>query len=351
MRDPRPHPHAQPQAYPGSEADARPDSRPNQRTHVLLAVLTHAFGDQPFHVRDADDLNVARHRIERLCARGHVHRIGRGWYAVAAGSSHYRPRLQVLQEANPGVIACGTTAAAIWNLPLPPGVLPRAGHLEIGYMQDGSGQYGTRMGILARRWPFPLHHVAQGPGGERVTDPLRTAIDVARGLPLHLALVPLDAALRLASQTVDDTTAREILERHWLELRGGHGIRSLARPIAHAHPLAESPLESIVRGRILDAGLPEPALQVPVVGASGRHYRADMGLDLPGDAPGTFRLLIEADGVGKYVEARDLADEKRRQHDLERRGRVFVRVLYDEGLRRPAEFVGVIRRLTTCNPP
>ena len=104
-------------------------------------------------------------------------------------------------------------------------------------------------------------------------------------------------------------------------------------------------MESIVRGRIIEAGLPVPLLQVRVVGRSGREYRSDLGLALPGDPPGVTSLLIEADGVGKYLQPGDLVAEKRRQHDLEGRGHRFVRVLYGEAVLAPEGFLAAIGRL------
>jgi hypothetical protein len=70
-----------------------------------------------------------------------------------------------------------------------------------------------------------------------------------------------------------------------------------------------------------------------------------MGLDLPGEPEGSCRLLIEADGLSKYARVEDLAEEKRRQHDLERQGHIFVRALFREALWHPATFNDEISRL------
>ena len=70
-----------------------------------------------------------------------------------------------------------------------------------------------------------------------------------------------------------------------------------------------------------------------------------MAMDLPGEPEGSYRLLIEADGLSKYATVEDLAEEKRRQHDLERQGHVFVRVLFREALWSPATFTDEISRL------
>lgn len=331
------------------------------RFAVTLQALREAFGTRPFHVDEAAAIGVGHDRVVRACAVGALHRLGRGWYADAGAacetghsSTRTEARLWVLHRHNPGVVACGTTAAAIWGLPCPPGTRAAARGtinsgsdvIEVAHLVGSGGLRGNRGDVMARRWRLPPHHVTRGPRGEPVTDPLRTAIDVARGCGLAVALGPLDAALRLVvSQGTPLEEGVRSLRARCADLARGHGISHVAHAIAHVDPRAESLLESLVRGRIIEAGLPTPHLQVPLVGASGRHYRADMGLDLPGEPSGSCRLLIEADGLAKYSGPEDLAAEKRRQHDLERQGHIFVRVLFREALWTPLVFTDEISRL------
>lgn len=329
-------------------------SRLRATAHALAA----AFGSRPFHVDEAKSIGVAHDRVVRACGAGALHRLGGGWYtsAAVAGDQLARAeaRLWVLHRHNPGVVACGRSAAAIWGLPLPPVAEPTArtsvdiggAALEVAFLSGSGGLRGQRGDVLARRWSVPEHHVTRGPRGEPVTDLLRTAIDVTRGCSLALALGPLDAALRLMlSRGIPFAEGIRSLRTRCADLAGAHGVSIVARAIPHADPRAESPLESLVRGRIIEAGLPAPCLQVPVVGASGRRYRADMGLDLPGEPEGSYRLLIEADGLSKYARVEDLAEEKRRQHDLEHQGHIFVRALFREALWHPATFTDEISRL------
>ena len=322
------------------------------------------FGARPFHVAEAADVGVGHDRLVRACVAGVLDRVGAGWYVVAESSTAWEARLFVLHQENPGVVACGRTAAAIWGLPVPPSRRPRGASslgvdmepLEIGFREGFGGLRGRRPDVMARRWKIPEHHVTEGPRGEPVTDPLRTSIDLARRATLPFALGPLDAASRLELTRADSwfsgesgspiEAARMVAHRlreRCADLAGGHGLAAVVRALAHVNPLAESLLESLVRGRIIEGGLPTPRLQVPVIGASGRTYRADMALDLPGDPEGSGRLLIEADGLTKYDGPEVLAEEKRRQHDLERRNYVFVRALYGEAFADPDAFVSVIR--------
>jgi hypothetical protein len=90
---------------------------------------------------------------------------------------------------------------------------------------------------------------------------------------------------------------------------------------ALASPLAESPLESLTRLCVLDAGLPPPQLQARIVDpADGWSCRVDMLWRQQ-------RVVLEADGRVKYTDA-ELWHEKRRQHRLERLGYRVVRAIW-----------------------
>lgn len=265
---------------------------------------------------------------------------------VVGPTSGQKAALRHFTVQNPGSVGAGQTAAAYWSVPVAPGIeLLRPPMIEAILAPGAGGRRGQRAGVRVRRWALPPGHISDSPEGIPLTDVVRTGIDMARGLSLPFALVSLDGALRhlVLRRGVPVGVARDMLAKRVEELRGGAGIAAVRRALPWVHPDAESALESIVRGRIVEARLPTPRLQVRVVGASGRHYRGDLGLDLPGDPPGSCRLIIEADGLGKYASAEDLAAEKRRQHDIERQGFAIERVLYVEGVYRPDDFLQRIR--------
>lgn len=367
------------------------------------------FGLRPFAVADAVAAGVSANRISRAWSAGLLMRVAKGWYAVIAHddmsqrggaltlrsatatppsysagsaptdwdsgsvvSSHptvaSRQRVDDPRGLPQGSVLCGDDASEFWSQPIPPRpeaaessahrgakggasgnvpTRPERHQVEVILPRGASGRRGHRPGVFARRWRLPESHVVRTANGLLVTDVLRTAIDVARGLPLPFALVSLDAALQsvVTDGDLPLPVARQLLGERVVDLAGGKGIAAVRQALPWAHPAAESPLESIVRGRIIEAGLPTPRLQVPIVGASGRHYRGDLGLDLPGDPPGSCRLIIEADGLGKYGNPADVREEKKRHLDIERTGREIVRVLYSEGVYRPTEFLGWIRHL------
>ena len=106
------------------------------------------------------------------------------------------------------------------------------------------------------------------------------------------------------------------------------GVRTARRVVELASPLAESPLESLSRLLVVDAGLPLPELQV-VVHTRGGRYRVD---GLWRDR----RVVLEVDGMMKYATPDELRAEKIRQENLERAGYRVVRVTWDDVVNRPA---------------
>lgn len=125
---------------------------------------------------------------------------------------------------------------------------------------------------------------------------------------------------------------------------GWPGARMAREVAALASPLAESPLESLTRLCVLDARLPAPALQVPIVDpADGWNCRVDM-LWAP------QRVVLEADGRLKYTD-RELWREKRRQHHLERLGYRVVRAIWDDVTTHPEELVKQVRMYLRDTPP
>jgi hypothetical protein len=101
-------------------------------------------------------------------------------------------------------------------------------------------------------------------GGVVVTDPARTALDLARSLPFEPAVVVVDAALNERFVTHDE------LRRRLLDIAGTRGSRHAARVIAFADERSESVGESRSRVLLADLGLAPSTLQFEVTGSDGR---------------------------------------------------------------------------------
>lgn len=148
--------------------------------------------------------------------------------------------------------------------------------------------------------------------GADLTTIARTVVDLARH-DRGEGLVAADAALRERVVTTGE------LRRSVEQAAGWPGVRQAREIVGLADPLAESPLESLVRLRLHDDGFPAPRLQVPIGG-----YRVDLAWP-------EWRVLLEADGRVKYS-GDALWREKRREHDLRRLGYVVIRVIWSDVL-------------------
>ena len=149
--------------------------------------------------------------------------------------------------------------------------------------------------------------------GVPVTDPARTALDLARCLPFEVAVVLLDDVL--ARRSVGPGTLRERREG----MLGIRGSRRAARAVSFADDRSESVGESRSRVLLHRLGLPPSALQHRIHSADGLLLsRADFAWEAE-------RLLGEFDGRAKYgrllrpgQEPGDVVFEEKRREDAMR---------------------------------
>lgn len=174
-----------------------------------------------------------------------------------------------------------------------------------------------------------------GPGetttvrGVRLTDPVRTALDLARWVPtLTEKVAAVDALAYRCGVTVDAVRA---LARVHL---GAHHSRGLETVLALVNGLAESPMESRIRMAIVLGGLPAPVLQHPV-SLDGRRYRLDLAYP-------EHRLAIEYDGELHHSQLRARADLLR-EADLTRLGWTVLRFDAHTALLRPDHIADDVR--------
>jgi hypothetical protein len=143
-------------------------------------------------------------------------------------------------------------------------------------------------------------------GGIRITTATRTAVDLARYTPRFMGLATLDDFCHRG--LTDQVRLLACAER----FAGGRNIAVARELILWAEPLTESPGESWLRLRILDAGFPRPDAQVRIVDAAGRLvYRLDLGYC-------DRRLGLEYDGQEFHDAVADLAHDAARRERLAR---------------------------------
>jgi very-short-patch-repair endonuclease len=223
-------------------------------------------------------LGFTKREIYRRVQAGHLHRIGRGVYAVG------HRRLTTRARWLAAVLACGPTAAlsnrfalALRGLrPTPPGPI------EVTVV--GSGRRsppGIRLHRARTRSPQDVITVDAIP----VTSLPRTLIDYAQSAsPAQLRTV-LEAAERF--ELLDDRAIQETLDRS--PGRATKRLRAALAEITDTVPWTRSELEREFLTLVREAGLPEPQVNVSVLGDDADFFWPHAGLVVETDSWGFHR--------------------------------------------------------------
>ena len=167
-------------------------------------------------------------------------------------------------------------------------------------------------------------------GGLTVTSPSRTWIDLA-------GVVPPGALLAVTDQMLARGFPRDELPAVVARSRRRRGIVAARQVMACANPLAGSPMESVLRWLLHEAGLPTPVLQHVIRDDEGA-FVGQVDLAWP-----DRRVIVEFDGE-VHRDRRVFVSDLRRQNNLILAGWQILRFSSADVLGRPAVVVEVIRR-------
>lgn len=257
-----------------------------------------------------------RYRLRRAVSAGRLRRAARGVYV--------EPRLPpaLVVAARCRAVVSHASAAAIWRLDQVRE--PSSVHLTI--------PHGSR-----RRLPegVTLHrtrHVAPGDVVEGVTSPLRTVLDCAATMPFAEALAIADSALATRQVEADQLRAAALR-------RAGPGRARIARVALAADRRAENAFESVLRARIVEAGIVgfEPQLHIKLPGLA-------VVVDL---AHPDLRIVLEADSYAYHGGRRSFARDCRRYNALVLAGWTVLRLSWEDVMFRGPAVVAAIRALMT----
>ena len=163
--------------------------------------------------------------------------------------------------------------------------------------------------------------------GLPATTPARTAFDLARRPPLGQAVARLDALKRAAPFSAEDVQL--LAKRH----SGARGLRQLRAALPLVDAGAASPKETWLRLLLIDAGLPTPETQIPVV-VHGRIVAVvDMGWE-------RIKVAAEYDGDHHRTSRRQYVWDRRRLKMLEGLGWIVIRAIAED---RPGDIVRSVR--------
>ena len=188
-------------------------------------------------------------------------------------------------------------------------------------------------GVLTRRCAL-TDAETQTLDGLPVTTPERTAFDIGRRGAVRSAVVRLDALARATGFKAGDV----------VRIAGSHprspGQRRLETALALVDPGAQSPRESYLRLLLIDAGLPRPETQIPVLGADGIPVAyLDMGWE-------DLLVAVEYDGDQHRTDRRQFVKDVRRLEMLARMGWIIVRVVAED---RPADVIHRVRQAVAAS--
>jgi very-short-patch-repair endonuclease len=129
---------------------------------------------------------------------------------------------------------------------------------------------------------------------------------------------------------------REQLAAAAAEQAGLRGVVRLRALVPHASAKAESPMESRMRWRFIDGGLPAPEVQVRVIG-DGRSHHLDTGWR---DA----RVGAEFDGLEAHMSRQRLTADRDRHNWLTERRWTLLHSTATDVYRRPDRMVATAAR-------
>lgn len=182
-------------------------------------------------------------------------------------------------------------------------------------------------GIVAREQLLADDEVARV-AGLTVTTPARTAYDLGRYLPRGEAVARLDALMRATPFSTGDVL---VLAQRYPAARGVRRVRSVLHLVDGG---ASSPKETWLRLLLIDAGLPSPITQIPVVDGYCSLAMLDMGWP-------EFGVAVEYDGDHHRSDRRQYVKDQWRLRKLAEMGWIIIRVIVED---KPEDVIERVRQ-------
>jgi hypothetical protein len=235
------------------------------------------------------------------------------------------PRVRaVLLGAPEGALVSHQTAASLFGLQIPLAPEDARIHLTVPPRTHLRHRPDRRIHVSA----VPVAQI-QRRAGVALTSPGRTWLDLA-------AHLPPGALLAVTDQMLARRYPRAGFDRVLASAPGVRGRRIARQVLDVANPLAGSPMESVLRWLIHEAGLPSPVLQ-HVVRDGDNRFLGQVDLAWPDQ-----RVLVEFDG-NVHRERRVFVDDLRRQNGLVLAGWKLLRFTSADVLGRPHQVIEAIR--------
>ena len=274
------------------------------------------FGQVAFSVGDALRAGIGPERLRRRDLVAPIHGV-RAPVGVPVG-----PIEAVAAVLRPGQRFSHTTAARIWGAPLPRTYRDD----ETVHVSSSTEVAMRRVGVVGHR--SPALDVRESPSGP-VSSPADTWFECASMLSVADLVALGDHMVgRNELATVDDLAAA---------VRPGfRGARTARAALDRIRAGAESAMETHLRLAVVDAGFPEPALNIDVRGDDGAFLgRVDMAWQ-------EHRIALEYDG-DHHRERETFRNDQRRSNGFTVNGWLVIHATAVD-LARPAVLFERLRR-------
>ena len=290
---------------------------------------------------------VSRSRLSRAVAQGSVVRVRRHVYGLApldplprfvvtddGVSARFVAHVRAdLLSLGPSATACTRTAAALYGW----GMLVEPARTVDVMVKHGRSRVNERRVHVVQRRSAARQQVTALPetSGLWATTPVQTVVDCALSLPLLEAVVICDSALRVGSVTVEE------LLRAAARLRGVRDARQVRQVIDLCDPGSGSVLESVLRVRMLLAGIEGFDPQRVIRDLPGLHLRVDFCFAASG-------VVVEVDGARWH---QDVARDQARDNALAGLGWRVLRYTWAQVVNEPTHVLAEIRAAVACATP
>lgn len=272
---------------------------------------------------------VSRHRIDDLVKRGQLHRFRPGVLRLSGAPTTWKTHVMgACLQAMPGAAASSGTAGVLLGLE---GVRSRG--IEIATTRCIKAKQDVSFHRVSRLPPEQL--TSAGPIPVTVVE--RTILDLAGHGRRWEVDSAIDHAIRSGMTTLD-------LLGSFLadEARSGtSGVRLLRERIARREGQrgsVRSPLERTVLDLIIESGLPQPELNVPIRGEDGFYALVDMYYPAQ-------RLVLEIQSYERHSSLTSFNRDAERLSELTVRGYKVLEVTHEQVKHRPFALIERLRHL------
>lgn len=255
---------------------------------------------RPFTLAEAQAQGVPRASL----LRADVESVSRGVYRPAGWDFDLESAARALSAATPGAWISHVTAARLRCSCLPPWL---SDSTELHLSKPRSLPGVRRKGVIGHT-VIAAEDEVESVDGIRISTRSRTWLDMARLLPLNDLVCLGDELIRVPRQSLEGRDAPFATIEELRALVGRHpnlqGVVRARQALELMRVGADSAPESLLRLAMLDAGIPEPELQLRLRDADPFSPSADLGFR-------QRRVAIQYDGGHHLAEAQSLSDRRR----------------------------------------